>query len=296
VGMMIGELHKMLSRLMGEQVKVEITSTPDPAEVFADPGQIEQSVFSLAANARDAMPDGGTLRLDVSGVQIDERRAESLDMRVGPAVRITVEDTGAGMDEATRASAFDPFFTTKPLAQGLGLPTVYGIVRQTGGAVQIESTPGRGTRVQILLPRYAEPLHEMPVVAAPVPVVRERTGPAVILVVEDEASVLRLVRRVLEGESMVVLSAQDAEEALLLLGQHGGHIDLLLTDVVMPGQNGLELANQVLSARPGTRVLFMSGYADHAAVQRDIIDAGRPFLQKPFAPDRLLTRVRDALQ
>jgi DNA-binding NtrC family response regulator len=155
--------------------------------------------------------------------------------------------------------------------------------------------PGAGTRVEILLPRYAEPSTHAPVAVNPTAVVPQRSGPAVVLVVEDEASVLRLVRRVLESEGMVVLSAQDAEEALLLTSQHGGAIDLLLTDVVMPGRNGLDLARRVERDRPGTRVLFMSGYADHAVVQRDIIDAGRPFLQKPFAPDRLLARVRDVL-
>ncbi len=295
VGVMLGDMPKMLSRLMGEQVKVDISVPDDTAEVFADPGQIEQAIFSLAANARDAMPDGGTLRIDVRRGHLDERRAESLDMRSGPVVAIVVQDTGTGMDEATRASAFDPFFTTRPLAQGLGLPTVYGIVRQSGGAVLLESTPGAGTRVEIVLPRHAEPAIETPGDVAPAPTVVERTGPAVVLVVEDEASVLRLVRRVLEGEGMVVLSAQDAEEALLLSSQHGGTIDLLLTDVVMPGQNGLELAAAIERQRPGTRVLFMSGYADHAVVQRDIIDAGRPFLQKPFAPDRLIGRVRDVV-
>ena len=295
VGMMLGELPKMLSRLMGEQVKVEISVPDEPVEIFADPGQIEQAIFSLAANARDAMPDGGTLRVEVRRGQLDERRAETLDMRSGPVVQIAVEDSGAGMDDATRASAFDPFFTTKPFAQGLGLPTVYGIVRQTGGAVLLESTPGAGTRVEILLPRYLEPSVAAPVAAEPAPAAAQRSGPPVVLVVEDEASVLRLVRRVLEGEGMVVLSAQDAEEAQLLASQHGGVIDLLLTDVVMPGQNGLDLARRVEKDRPGTRVLFMSGYADHAVVQRDIVDAGRPFLQKPFAPDRLVARVREVL-
>ncbi|BCS35342.1 hypothetical protein TBR22_A45690 [Luteitalea sp. TBR-22] len=296
VGMMLGEMPKMLSRLMGEQVKVSITVPDEPAEVFADPGQVEQAIFSLAANARDAMPDGGTLGVDVRVGTLDGGRARALDMRAGPAVFVTVWDNGVGMDEATRASAFDPFFTTKPLAQGLGLPTVYGVVRQTGGAVTLESAPGEGTRVEIVLPRYADagiaPVDATSTQAvAPV----ERAGPAVVLVVEDEASVLRLVRRVLEAEAMVVLSAQDAEEALLLADQHGGAIDLLLTDVVMPGMNGLELAQRVLPHRPGMRVLFMSGYADHAVVQRDIIDAGRPFLQKPFAPDRLLARVKEVL-
>jgi len=296
VAMMLGEMPKMLARLMGEQVRVEISGPDDGAEVFADPGQIEQAVFSLAANARDAMPEGGILRIEVARVQIDDRRAEALDMRSGPVVQITVSDNGPGMDEATLASAFDPFFTTRPPAQGLGLPTVYGIVRQTGGAVTLDSAPGQGTRVEILLPQYLEPVVD---IAAPLAVLERRvatpSGPAVVLVVEDEASVLRLVRRVLEAEGLVVLSAQDAEEALLLHQQHVGTIDLLLTDVVMPGMNGLQLATKVSAGRPEIRVLFMSGYADNAAVQRDIIDAGRPFLQKPFAPDRLTTRVKDVL-
>ena len=296
VGLMIGEMPKMLSRLMGEQVKVDISVPDEPLEVFADPGQIEQAIFSLAANARDAMPDGGTLGVDVRHGQLDSDRARTLDMRGGAVVTVTVWDTGTGMDEATRASAFDPFFTTKPLAQGLGLPTVYGIVRQTGGAVTLESVPGAGARVDIILPAYADATSEAPISQVSVtPAVRERVGPAVVLVVEDEASVLRLVRRVLESEAMVVLSAQDAEEALLLTSQHGGVIDLLLTDVVMPGLNGLELAQRVMADRPHLRVLFMSGYADHAVVQRDIIDSGRPFLQKPFAPDRLVARVKEVL-
>jgi len=295
VGVMINEMPKMLSRLMGEQVKVDISVPDEPLEVFADPGQIEQAIFSLAANARDAMPDGGTLGVDVRPGQLDADRARTLDMRGGAVVTVTVWDTGTGMDDATRASAFDPFFTTKPLAQGLGLPTVYGIVRQTGGAVTLESVPGAGARVDIILPAYADAT-EIPTSQVSVaPAVRERAGPAVVLVVEDEASVLRLVRRVLESEAMVVLSAQDAEEALLLTSQHGGVIDLLLTDVVMPGLNGLELARRVMGERPHLRVLFMSGYADHAVVQRDIIDAGRPFLQKPFAPDRLVARVKEVL-
>jgi two-component system cell cycle sensor histidine kinase/response regulator CckA len=296
VGMMIGEMPKMLSRLMGEQVKIAITVPDEGIEVFADPGQIEQAIFSLAANARDAMPDGGTLGVDVRRGQLDEERARTLDMRAGPVVSITVWDTGSGMDEATQASAFDPFFTTRPLAQGLGLPTVYGIVRQTNGAVTLESAPGAGTKVEIVLPRYIDDVAETPrSLVSVTPVTTERSGPAVVLVVEDEASVLRLVRRVLEADGLIVLSAQDAEEALLLTSQHAGTIDMLLTDVVMPGLNGLELAKRVMAERPQLRLLFMSGYADHAVVQRDIVDAGRPFLQKPFAPDRLLARVREVL-
>ncbi len=296
VGVMIGDMPRMLSRLMGEQVKVAVTAPDEPAEVYADPGQIEQAIFSLAGNARDAMPDGGTLGVDVRVGRLDEARARALDMRSGPVVFVTVWDSGTGMDDATRASAFDPFFTTRPLAQGLGLPTVYGIVRQTGGAVTLTSAPGEGTRVEIVLPSYSEDSSQPPAsLVTGLPETRERAGPAVVLVVEDEASVLRLVRRVLESEGMVVLSAQGAEEALLLSSQHGGVIDLLLTDVVMPGLNGLELAQRVMAERPQMHVLFMSGYADNAVVQRDVIDAGRPFLQKPFAPDRLLARVRAVL-
>ncbi len=295
VGVMLAEVPKMLSRLMGETVTLSVTVPDEPIEVFADPGQIEQAIFSLAANARDAMPDGGTLGVDVVRGHLDEARAKDLDMRAGPAVFITVWDTGTGMDDITRASAFDPFFTTRPLAQGLGLPTVYGIVRQTGGAVTIASTPGEGTRVEIVLPQHVDESATPSGHEATHPAVAERTGPAVVMVVEDEASVLRLVRRVLESASMVVLSAQDAEEALLLSAQHAGPIDLLLTDVLMPGVNGIDLAQRLLAERPQMRVLFMSGYADHALVQREVVDAGRPFLQKPFAPDRLVSRVRDVL-
>ncbi len=292
IGVMLGDMSKMLARLMGEQVRVEIRVPDEPVEVFADPGQIEQTIFSLAANARDAMPDGGTFSIEITLGMLDDERARTLEVRRGPAVTLTVADTGTGMSDATRASAFEPFFTTRPLAQGLGLPTVYGIVRQTGGAVTLDSTPDVGTRVEIVLPRYYEEQQGAATQASLVPPPVVRIGPPVVLVVEDEASVLRLVRRVLEGEGLVVLSAQDAEEALLLSSQHAGGIDLLLTDVVMPGLNGLELAKRVGAERPHVHVLFMSGYADHALVQRDIIDAGRPFLQKPFAPDRLIARVR----
>lgn len=299
VAQMVGELHKMLSRLVGEQVTVEIAVPEDGAEVFADPGQIELALFSLAANAREAMPEGGTLRVEVERIRVDETRARALDVRTGPFVRLVVTDNGVGMDEATRSSAFDPFFTTRASAHGMGLPTVYGIVRQTGGAILLESAAGRGARVEIVLPQYVDAPPGTGA-AEDVAVTRPATsaahmGPATVLVVEDESSVLRLVRRLLESEGLLVLSAQDAEEALLLSEQHAGPIDLLLTDVVMPGITGLALAARVERQRPATRVLFMSGYAEHVTVQRDIIDAGRPFLQKPFAPDRLTARVREVL-
>ena len=301
VTLMIGEMQKMLVRLMSEQVTVELDVTDEQADVFADPGQIEQVMFSLAVNARDAMPDGGTFSVRVGIERLSTSQCEQLQVKPGSFVHIAVVDTGTGMDDETKANAFEPFFTTKDPGQrfglGLGLPTAYGIVRQTGGAMAIDSAPGLGTTVHIYLPRHTGELEERVVPTAPaLPAVEAAASQVTILVVEDETSVLKLVRRLLEAERYVVLSAQDGEEALLLAEQHAGRIDLLLTDVVMPGLNGIALADRFARVRAGTPVLFMSGYADAAVVQRQIIDAGRAFLQKPFSPDRLLGRVRDVVR
>ncbi len=301
VTMMVSEMQKMLVRLLSEQVTMVVDVPDEAADVFVDPGQIEQVMFSLAVNARDAMPDGGTFALRVRLETVAPPQADQLQVKPGTFVHIEVSDTGVGMNDDTKANAFEPFFTTKDpghrFGLGLGLPTAYGIVRQTGGAMSIDSVPGAGTTVHVYLPRHdaARFEEELPasLIGAPV----ERPGPSesTVLVVEDETSVLKLVRRLLEAEHYVVLSAQDADEALLLAGQHRGPIHLLLTDVVMPGINGITLAERFAPLRPQTPVLFMSGYADAAIVQRDIIDAGRAFLQKPFAPERLLSRVRDVI-
>jgi two-component system, cell cycle sensor histidine kinase and response regulator CckA len=301
VSLMLSEAQKMLARLMGEQVRVDVQTPEAVAEVFADPGQIEQVVFSLAVNSRDAMPEGGTFTVGVTLEQLSERDCEPLQIKAGPYVHLEVADTGTGMDEDTRANAFEPFFSTKDRAQrfgtGLGLPTAYGIVRQTGGAMAIDSTPGAGTRVHVFLPAHGAPAEGSAEAAPALPMaaVPSISVPATVLVVEDEPSVLRLVCRLLEADAFTVLAAQNAEEALLLARQHDGRIDLLLTDVVMPGTNGIALARAFESERPGIPTLFMSGYADDAVVQRDIINAGRAFLQKPFAPDRLTGRVRDVI-
>ncbi len=301
VAMMVGEMQKMLGRLMGEQVTVALDVPDVAADVFADPGQIEQVMFSLAVNSRDAMPDGGTFTIALTLEPLGQPDAEALQVKPGRYVHIAVSDTGTGMDEETKAHAFEPFFSTKDPGQrfglGLGLPTAYGIVRQTGGAMAIETAAGQGTTVHVYLPEHAvESTDEASAGMGGLPdIVAPSRAERTVLVVEDETSVLKLVRRLLETEGLVVLSAQNADEALLLGGQHAGPIDLLLTDVVMPGLNGLALAERFETLRPGTPVLFMSGYADAAVVQREIIDAGRAFLQKPFAPDRLLSRVREEL-
>jgi signal transduction histidine kinase len=302
VTLMVTEMQKMLVRLMSEEVTVDLEVPDEPADVFADPGQIEQVMFSLAVNARDAMPEGGTFAIRVRLDTLSPAQSEALQVKPGRFVHIEVADTGIGMDEETRANALEPFFTTKDPGQrfglGLGLPTAYGIVHQTGGAIAIDSAPGKGTTVHVYLPQYTAPLVEDRPALTPriedAPAPSPRAEPTV-LVVEDETSVLKLVRRLLEAEGYVVLSAQGGEEALLLAEQHPEPIDLLLTDVVMPGLNGIALAERFAELRPETPVLFMSGYADAAVVQRQIIDAGRAFLQKPFAPDRLLGRVRDVL-
>ena len=299
--LMVSEMQKMLVRLMSEQVAVVVEVSEEAADVFVDPGQIEQVMFSLAVNARDAMPDGGTFAIRVRVDTVEQSLAEHLQVKPGPFVHVEISDTGIGMDDETRANAFEPFFTTKDPAHrfglGLGLPTAYGIVRQTGGAMSIDSVPGAGTTVHVYLPRHDGILFDDEIPASLTGTTGDRPGPAepTVLVVEDETSVLKLVRRLLEAEHYVVLTAQDAAEALLLAGQHHGPIHLLLTDVVMPGMNGISLAQRFTTQRPDTPVLFMSGYADAAVVQRDIIDAGRAFVQKPFAPERLLRRVRDVI-
>jgi two-component system, cell cycle sensor histidine kinase and response regulator CckA len=301
VTFMLTEMQKMLVRLMGEQVQVDVRTPDEPADVFADPGQIEQVMFSLAVNARDAMAEGGTFSVDLTIESLAGAECDALLVKPGRYVHVVVADTGLGMDEETRTHAFEPFFTTKERAQrfglGLGLPTAYGIVRQTGGAMTIESRLGEGTRVHLWLPAHeAGTIEEFDL--PPELLASAATVPDVaptVMVVEDEASVLRLVCRLLESDGCTVLSAQDADEALLLARQHQGPIHLLLTDVVMPGTNGVALAAQFTDERPGTPVLFMSGYADDAVVQREIIDVGRAFLQKPFAPDRLTGRVREVI-
>jgi len=285
----------MLSRLLGEHVTL---ATPRPAHhgcVKADPGQIEQVVMNLAINARDAMPDGGVLTVALSDVELGGApRGTGTALRSGPHVMLAVSDTGSGMDAATRARIFEPFFTTKDVGKGtgLGLSTVYGIVQQSDGAIEVESELGRGTTFRIYLPRVEESAArgeaaEATPEAAP--------GREVLMVVEDEEAVRELEQEVLVRHGYQVLTARDAQEALALEARCPDPIAMLVTDVVMPERSGRELAQEFARRRPDTRVLYVSGYANDAFVGRGLLEAGTWFLQKPFSPEALAQKVRDIL-
>jgi PAS domain S-box-containing protein len=267
----------LLRRLLGKHVELELAPADDLGTVRADPGQLEQVIVNLAVNARDAMPDGGKLR-------IATRNADD-------HVELVVSDTGVGMDEATRAQVFEPFFTTREEGVGLGLASVYGIVHQSGGEVTVESEPGVGSTFVVRLPRVAD-LVEAPAPAAePEPA----TGTGTILLVEDEDVVRELARRVLERQGYTVLTCANGGEAVALADGDDRRIDLLLTDVVMPGLRGYEVAQRVSATRPEMKILYMSGYAEEALVGRAAIN-GSALIEKPFAIDALTRRVRETLE
>lgn len=272
---------KLLRRLIGEDVELVTVAGAETRAVNSDPGQLEQVLINLALNARDAMPAGGKLTIETETVEHDG----------APTLRLRVSDTGEGMDEATRARAFEPFFTTKEPGRGtgLGLATVYGIVLQSGGTVDVESEPGRGATFTILLPHAAAALPE----TAPPP--SSPGGTETILLAEDEDTIRTLARRVLVERGYTVLEARHGGEALALAGQHEGALDLVLTDVVMPQMSGTELVAQLAAVRPGLRVLFMSGYVGEASLRHGLDAGGASFLDKPFTPDGLARAVRDAL-
>jgi len=279
---LIKNLGRMLRRLIGEDLVLATELADDLGAVRVDPGQVEQVLVNLAVNARDAMPDGGRLTIRTENVPSESQ------------VLIEVADTGIGMDAATLARVFEPFFTTKERGKGtgLGLASVYGIVRQSGGHIAVRSTPGAGTTFRIHLPRVDEPVdvsRAAPLVTAPV------AGTETILVAEDEQIVRVLVRKVLEQAGYMVLLAGGGAEALRLAERHPGPIQLLVTDVVMPGMNGRELARRLVERRPMTKVLYLSGYADDAVERHGVLDPGTAFMQKPFSPSALATRVREVL-
>ncbi|MGH7520299.1 MAG: PAS domain S-box protein [Gemmatimonadales bacterium] len=294
LNVVVAEMDKMLRRLIGEHFALVTVLAPDLGRVRADPNQIEQVLVNLAVNARDAMADGGKLTIETTNVDLDETFAQAhLGSVPGPYSMIAVTDTGIGMDATVRAHLFEPFFTTKEVGKGtgLGLATVYGIVKQSDGYISVHSEPGRGSTFKIYLPRIAAP------VAAAPPSAKGGAdrGTETILVVEDEPAVLTLSRRALEAQGYLVLAAADATAALRLVERHGGTIHMLLTDVVMPGLSGRDLADTLAARRPGIRVLYMSGYPGDAVVQHGELPPGSAFLQKPFSPDYLARKVRDVL-
>jgi PAS domain S-box-containing protein len=280
----VRDAERMLHRLIGEDVHLTATLAPDLRPVRANAGQLEQVLLNLAVNARDAMPDGGTLSIETANVELSEGYAkEHLGEDPGPHVMLAVSDTGGGMDAATQARIFEPFFTTKPVGKGtgLGLATVYGIVEQSEGSVWVYSEPGQGTTFKIYLPEAAGVQAESERAArTPVP-----GGSETVLLVEDAAPVRAVARQTLERHGYAVIEAPSPEVALELVTRTPQTIHLLLTDVVMPGMNGRQLATRIASERPDTRVLLRAGVLEH----------GSPYLQKPFTPEGLARKVRDVL-
>ncbi len=288
---LVDDLTSLLRRVIGEDVELDWQRSSAPAVVYADAGQLEQVIMNLAVNARDAMPQGGLLAIASSSVVID---AGDVRAPEGRFVRLSVSDSGHGMDEDTMARMFEPFFTTKDPGKGtgLGLSTVYGIVQQLSGSIRARSVLGQGTQFEIYLPeRERAALSEAPESIAPA----ATGGAETVLLVEDESQVRKLVYEVLQSRGYRVLAAKDALEAVPLEENYPDRIDLLITDVVMPGMSGRELAQHLSATRPQTKVLFVSGYTDDALLRHGATTPGTAFLQKPFALEDLLRRVRALL-
>ncbi|HYW12438.1 MAG TPA: PAS domain S-box protein [Longimicrobium sp.] len=292
----VAEMQRMLRRLLGEDVELATRLDPDLRRVRADPAQVEQVILNLVVNGRDAMPEGGVVMVCTSNMELgEEMRRKFAYVVPGQYVLLEVGDTGTGMDPATLEMAFEPFFTTKPTGKGtgLGLSMVYGIVKQSGGYVWIDSEPGRGTRVRVYLPVARGDVDEEEAVA--VLPVRPR-GRGTVLLVEDEQTVRRIAERVLSRGGYDVLTAGEGAEAMALSRQHSGVIQVLVTDLVMPRMNGSDLARRLMAERPGIRVLFISGYDRDAARTAGPLEPGTDFIEKPFSPEVLLERVGRLLE
>ena len=293
----VAEMEHMLRRLIGEDVDLAFMPAANLESIKADPTQIAQVIMNLTLNARDAMPTGGRLTVETANVELDELYTRKhVPVIPGSYVMLAVSDDGVGMSKETQARVFEPFFTTKDMGKGtgLGLATVYGIVRQSGGYIWVYSEPGHGTSFKVYLPSAdCRSGVRKEVVARPSrpPV----NGSETVLLVEDEEMVRTLVRQVLTWYGYNVIDAHNGEEALKVARGYEGTIDLMLTDIVMPGMSALDLVKQLSSERPKTKVLYMSGYTDHAVVRNNLLNANRAFLQKPFAPDRLAHKIREIL-
>jgi PAS domain S-box-containing protein len=292
---LILNLDKMLRRVIGENIEMTVSSARGIGAIKADPGQVEQVIMNLVLNARDAMPKGGKITVQTANVHFDEDRAGDREgVPPGHYVMLAVSDNGVGMSAETQARIFEPFFTTKELGRGtgLGLSTVYGIVKQSGGHIAVSSAPGQGTTFKVYFARLDEPPEALAQSAQSSAPLR---GDETILLVEDDQQVRELTRSVLEACGYRVLVAEDAKALAKICAQHSDSIALLLTDVVMPGINGREVADQVSARWPGVRVLYMSGYAANSIIHQGMLDDGLFFLTKPFTPSALAAKVREVL-
>ncbi len=292
---LVSDMQKMLPRLIGEDIEVQVNLDSDLGTVKADRSQVEQVIMNLAVNARDAMPNGGNLLIETSNMEFDEAYTRNHDgAKVGLYVMLSVTDAGIGMTPEVVAQIFEPFFTTKELGKGtgLGLATVYGVVKQSGGYIWVDSTPGEGSSFKVFLPRTSERIAG----ATPtVPNVPDATHRETILLVEDAEPLRRLAQSILEQHGYRTLTAEHGEAALRLTAEHRHPIDLLLTDVVMPGINGRVLSERLLPQYPHMKVLYMSGYTDSFIAGHGVLEQGRALLHKPFTEEALLAKVRQVL-
>lgn len=296
LNLVVRDVTGILQRLIGEDIELLTITKAMHGEIWADPGQIEQVIVNLAANARDAMPNGGALTIETENVYLDQNYAsQHIATKPGNYVMLAVTDTGSGIDADTQDKIFEPFFTTKEKGRGtgLGLATVYGIVKQLGGNIWVYSEPGKGTTFKVYFPWTDKALTKMP--EQPTPHFTRRQG-ATVLVVDDDFAVRGMAEEVLVADGYHVLAAESGQDALELCEHHKGKIDLLLTDVVMPGISAAELVKQCAAKNPAMRVVYMSGYTDETVVRRGILEKNVEFLQKPFGPEDLTRKVGTVLE
>ncbi|MBN1566715.1 MAG: PAS domain S-box protein [Acidobacteria bacterium] len=290
----IDQLSAMLRRLIGEDIDLAFITSQDLGMIHADPAKIQQVVLNLAVNARDAMPKGGKLTIETANIHFNEDYIrEHSGAKPGAYVMLAISDNGVGMDAGTKEHLFEPFFTTKEKNKGtgLGLATVYGIVKQSNGFIWVYSEPGKGTTFKIYFPRVEGESTSIEITEEP-----EYPGTETILLVEDEAAVRNLASRILRDRGYTIIEAGDGKEALRLAGEYTEEIHLVVTDVIMPGISGSVLVSRLETTRPGIKALYISGYTDNAIVHHGILDSGIAFLEKPFSPKRLASKVREALQ
>ena len=295
INALVYDMERMLGRVLGENMELQVVARPEVGLVRADAGQIGQVLMNLVVNARDAMPGGGTITVETANVVLDEHSSRTQSgVAPGDYVMLAVSDTGTGMDAETRSHIFEPFFTTKDREKGtgLGLSIVYGIVKQHGGDIWVYSEPGKGTTFKIYLPQAVAGMAATPLDSPPPELV---SSDETVLLVEDEPGMRKMVRGILEHHGYQVLEAQSGAQALEIEASHQARIDLLLTDVVLPGMSGREVAEAMVAIRPGLKVLYLSGYTDHVVIDRGVLVPGASFLEKPFSPELLARKIREVL-